>query len=412
MTYVAEAVLPGHHRIRPAVRAGQHGGHLADGVRLTAAGVVRGEGRGPPLPHRLQSRRVRRRHIVDVDEVAPLAAVLVDPGGLAARQGGAEERGDTGVRGVARHARPVHVVVAQGHRPAAGGPRPGGGQVLLGQLGRRVHVARIRRRVLGHQPGRQFRPAVRAARLEAPRPQVGLRARTGADRAVPGAVVAPFPVDHHGSGQHQVPDPGRRHLRQQHRRTEVVAPHVQAGVREVLAEADQGRLVAYGVHPGQRVRHRLPVPDVPDDHPVARQPGGRSLRMGRGQQCVQHHVLVPGRGEGGDDMCSDEPGSAGDQYAHDRQARARRPAGRGPARVRQRTVRTSGRRSWGWAPPRFGRTPALAGPGCAGRCGAGAVRCRAWLGNTTYFEPILTERQSVVAPCALSTRLVVKLRLP
>ncbi|CAM5674461.1 hypothetical protein SBADM41S_01549 [Streptomyces badius] len=302
MAYVAEAVLPGHHRVRPAVRVGQRGGHLADGVRLTAAGVVRGEGRGPPLPHRLQRRRVRRRHIVDVDEVAPLAAVLVDPGGLAARQGRAEERGDPRVRGVARHARPVHVVVAQGDRPAAGRPCPGGGQVLLGQLGRRVHVAGIRRRVLGHQTGRQFRPAVLAARLEASRPQVGLRARAGADRAVPGAVVATLAVDHHGPGQHQVPDPGRRHLRQQHRRTEVVAPHVQRGVREVLAEADHGRLVAHGVHPGQRVRHRLPVPDVPDDHPAARQLGRCATGVGRGQQGVQHHALVPGRGEGGDDM--------------------------------------------------------------------------------------------------------------
>ena len=71
----------------------------------------------------VQRRHVGRRHVPHVDEVPPLAAVLEDPRRLAAGQRGPEEGGDARVRGVARHARPVHVVVAQRRPPGRRSPR-------------------------------------------------------------------------------------------------------------------------------------------------------------------------------------------------------------------------------------------------------------------------------------------------
>ena len=86
---------------------------------------------------------------------------------------GPEDRGHPGVRGVARHPRAVHVVVAQRGDRAAGLPGPGRGQVLLRELGGGVDAARVaaerpRRPAPGssgapqHGQGGSKRPAARS----------------------------------------------------------------------------------------------------------------------------------------------------------------------------------------------------------------------------------------------------------
>ena len=86
--------------------------------------------------------------VVDVDEVAALAAVLEHQRRLAGREAAAEEAGHTGVGRVAGHPRSVDVVVAQGGDGDAVLASEGRAEVLLVELGRGVHVAGIGRRVL------------------------------------------------------------------------------------------------------------------------------------------------------------------------------------------------------------------------------------------------------------------------
>ena len=114
-----------------------------------------------------------------------------------------EDRRDAGVGRVARHPRPVDVVVAQRRHRHAGLAAEGRGEVLLVQLRRGVDVARVRRRVLGDAARRQRRAAARARRLEAAGVEVGAQARAGPDEPVLGAGVAPFAVDDHARREHE-----------------------------------------------------------------------------------------------------------------------------------------------------------------------------------------------------------------
>jgi hypothetical protein len=172
--------------------------------------------------------------------------------------------------------------------------------VFLGELGRRVHVARIHRGVLADQPGREGGAAHRAGRLEAARVQVGDGSRAWPYDAVPLALVPPLPVHHHRPGQHQPPYTRVGHGAEQHGRTEVVAGDVLRGVGEPDAEADHRGLVAHGVDAGQGPADGIGAPHV---------------RFGVGADVV-HDSFVPARRERLDGMGPDEPGTAGDQYAH------------------------------------------------------------------------------------------------
>ena len=145
---VAQPVAAGHRGSGTAERAGQRLRHLADRVRLPAGDV---EGPQRAWHARPQRGQVGPGHVVHVHEVAPLLAVLVHLGRPACLQRGPEDRRHPRVRRVARHPRPVHVVVAQRDRGPAGHPGPGGGQMLLGELAGRVGVPGIQRGVLGHR---------------------------------------------------------------------------------------------------------------------------------------------------------------------------------------------------------------------------------------------------------------------
>jgi hypothetical protein len=324
---VPEPVLTGHDGLQAAAeRGGQRAGHLADRVRLAARDVIapqpaaHGAASGPigvvdRQVGRLEGEQVGPRHVADVHEIATLAAVFEDPRRSPVLQAGAEDRGDPGVRGVARHPGAVHVVVAEPDRGPAGHPRPARRQVLLRDLARRVGVARVERGVLGDRRRGQRLRAPRAARLEAPRGQVGRITGRGPDPAVRGAVVGALAVDDHRRGHHQARDAAAAHRLQQDRGPRDVDVRVDRQVRQVHAEADHGGLVADRVHPGQRLVHRTTVAHVADDQ-VGRQ-AVRPARVDGGGEGIQPAHLVTRGPEGLGDLRPDEPGRAGDQNAHD-----------------------------------------------------------------------------------------------
>ena len=154
-----------------------------------------------------QGEHVGAGDVVDVDEVAELAAVLEDLGCPPGLQRAAEEAGDSGVRRVARHPRAVDVVVAEGRdRADAHGRRRRTG-APGGAWSRRTRCADRAARPRGSaadasgwphagHPGSK-RPAARSAGWRGP----------GAFVAVAGARVPPFAVHHHAAGQHE---PARR----------------------------------------------------------------------------------------------------------------------------------------------------------------------------------------------------------
>ena len=102
---------------------------------------------------------------------------------LAALERRAEHRRHPGVRGVARHPRPVDVVVAQRDAGSRGLPRPGRRVVLLGDLARGVAAARVEPGVLVDQRPASGRAAARAVVLEVARVE-GARASRGERRLV------------------------------------------------------------------------------------------------------------------------------------------------------------------------------------------------------------------------------------
>ncbi len=119
-----------------------------------------------------------------MDEVPALRPVLVDGGGHPAGERRAEERGHSRVRRVTGHPRPVDVVVAQRDRGPVDRAGPRRRQMLLGELGGRVGVPRVQRRVLADQPGAQRGAAVGAGRIEPPGTQIRHGTRPRPDHPV------------------------------------------------------------------------------------------------------------------------------------------------------------------------------------------------------------------------------------
>lgn len=206
--------------------------------------------------------------------------------------------------------------------------------MFLGELGGRVHIARVRGRVLGDQARRQLRSTAGTVRLEPARFQVSRRPRSRPDRAVARTVVASFAVDHHRTGQDQASHTRLGHRRKQHRCPEIITPDVLGRVREVIAQADHRCLMTHGVDAPQGPVHRLPIADVRDDSLGVAICGGYGRAVYRRQQRVEHDCLMPGRCEGMDDLRPDKSGSTGNQYAHGAHARppANHMAGSGAAR--------------------------------------------------------------------------------
>ena len=112
---VAAAVLTRDQRRHVSARLTQLGRHLQDRDRPPGAHIERREA----VEVRLDGRHVGRGDVVDVDEVPHLAAVLENPWHIARFELERKIAATPGVRGVARHVRPVDIVIAQrDHRTA------------------------------------------------------------------------------------------------------------------------------------------------------------------------------------------------------------------------------------------------------------------------------------------------------
>jgi hypothetical protein len=207
---VPESVSAGDHRRAAARRRRQCTGEVADRARPARADVVGADalavlfGRG----HR------GRRDVAHMHEVAPLPAVLEHLRRLTATQCGQEDGGDSGVRRVHRQTRSVHVVIPQRRNAAAGHPGPRRGQVLLPEFACGVGVARIHRRGLADQRGREPLAAQRAGWLEPTRRQIGFGARAGRHVTVRRAPAQSLAVDDHRAGQDEMPHVGASHRRE------------------------------------------------------------------------------------------------------------------------------------------------------------------------------------------------------
>ena len=195
-------------------------------------------------------------------------------GALPVGQRGAEDARHAGVGRVARHPRPVDVVVAQrGHRHA-GLARERRAQVLLGDLG-------ASRRRCG---GPAARPRAPCAASSA-RPQTGhggsnspassacAPARARPHEAVLGAGVAALAVDDHARGEHDPPaEAARRQRPQQLRGRQVVVADVVGDVGDVGPEPDHRGLVA---DRGDAVARRARRPPRRAGRPRRTPPAGR-----------------------------------------------------------------------------------------------------------------------------------------
>ncbi len=87
-------------------------------------------------------------------------------------------------------------------------------------------------------------------------------------------------------------------------------------VGRVDAVPDHRGLVAHRVDPGQQPGQQVGVADVPADQLVPRGLRRRIVAVGLREQRVEQERLVPLVGEPVRDVGPDEPGTAGDQYAH------------------------------------------------------------------------------------------------
>ena len=305
--HVARPPLAGDHRLGPVEGARERARHVQHGARRAARDVV-----GARLG--VEREQVGAGDVADVHEVAPLAAVLEHARRGAGGQRGPEDARHPGVGRVAGHPRTVDVVVAQRRHGGAGLAGERGAQVLLGELGRRVDVAGVGGRVLGHRLRLERRAAVRAGRLEAAAVEVGGRARRRAHHAVLRAGVAALAVDDHARSQHQPAGEAAGGERlEQHRGAEVVVGDVVGDVADVGSETDHRRLVADGGDAGHRAGDRAGVADVALDPLCARVHVLRPLAVGGGQQHVQHAHLVAGLEQRVDHVRADEAGAAGDE---------------------------------------------------------------------------------------------------
>ena len=286
---VAQPVLAGDHRVRAATGVREGLGHPADRGHRAGPHVVRVVASGAVGVER---RREGPRDVVDVDEVAPLPAVLEDPRWLAAVEAGDEASRHPGVGRVARQARSVDVVEPQRHRRRPGLARPRGGQVLLRDLRRRIRVPGVEGGVLADQPRAQGSAAHRTRRLELQSLQGFCGPRSWRDHSVLCAGVATLAVDDHRAGLHRLgarrrgrrragapPCRGRCSTRSRpcRRRPRRGRPSPRGGRRRPLPRGP-------GPAPPCRARRRRRAPRRPaDDGPPTRRRGGRPAADCRGR---------------------------------------------------------------------------------------------------------------------------------
>jgi hypothetical protein len=195
--------------------------------------------------------------------------------------------------------------------------------MLLGDLGRCIHVARVQRRIFINCDHLERDATRRATRVELAASKIIPVTWWRGYRAVLGAAVPTLAVHDHARCQHEVPDPSS-HGSQQHRGAKGVATHIRWKIAKIDAQPDHGGLVADDIDPIQSVIHDVRRPHVALAklgawiEPV-RETCARSMRGW--QQGVEHPDVMTPRQQPADDVRTDEPGSAGDQHVQALDAR-------------------------------------------------------------------------------------------
>ena len=299
MPNIPGAELSGDHGRGSAGRRAQRAGHLRNADRSSGAHVDGFES----AHRRLDRQAVRPRHVADLDEIAHLTSVLENPRWFATFERGAKHRSDTGVRSIAWHERPVHIVVPQCHNRSAGRARPREREVFLRELARRIETTRTQwRRLVDEFPLPRRTGFV--DRVEAALPQV-------VDR--PGhltcAAIPTLAVHHHRRGQDQPGTVRSRHRTEQYRGSEVVVRSESRCVQSINTGPDDRRLMTHDVDARQRFRECSRISDVATNYP-------RSIAVSRCHVRVEFDDIVAIRAQLGADRRSDETRRPRQQHTH------------------------------------------------------------------------------------------------
>ena len=183
-----------------------------------------------------------------MDEVTTLAAVLEHARRPFCLKRAPHDARHACVRGIAWHSRSIDVVIAQVDDVGTARAGKAPGQVLLVNLRRGVHVARVEDRLLSDQGRGQSVAAGRAGRLEHAHFEVRFASRSRCDPAMVVARVGALAVDDHARRLDETTGKTQAVQRfQQRRRPRRVVVHVVHDIVEVHAETHPGRLVADGV---------------------------------------------------------------------------------------------------------------------------------------------------------------------
>ena len=203
-------------------------------------------------------------------------------------------------------------MVPQRDRPAAGRASPGAGEVLLGEFGCGIDIARVEGGILGDELGQQ-RAAVLVQRVEVAGIEV-FDASSGWPGRMPRAVaVIALAVDDHGGGEDESLHSGVRHCGEQHRRAEIVASDVVGGILDRHAKSDLGGLVTDDIDAEESDGQGIRVPHI-GPHELDARIGSVVVAVHIRPKGVEHAnapALLQARF---DDRGTDESGTAGDQY--------------------------------------------------------------------------------------------------
>src|SRR2546425_3979993 len=250
MSHVAGAKLAGDDRRRAAGGCVQREREIENRARLATADVEHSDRRVLAFDRK----DVRMCDIADMYEVTTLAAVLEDARGTPLGEVASEDAGDSCVRRISRHARPVHVVVPEPCDGDAREARRGEGEMLLVQLCRRIHALRLGWPFLGHGDRIERASAVHAAQIEAACAEVAFVALARSAWPTAFAHVRAFAIHRHAAREHETRHGPFGARGEQLRRAEVVRANVAWRVADPAFEPDDRGLMAHGLDAVQRVR--------------------------------------------------------------------------------------------------------------------------------------------------------------
>lgn len=266
----------------------------------------------------LEGENVGAGGVGHMDEIAALAAVFEHLWADAILDLAAELTGDADERRVARHQRPVQVVIAQGRHSGAwvlDGVRLE--QHLLVYASDAREPSRADRGVFCEEPSNEFGTADGAAGLEPTGVEVFGSPRLGDDSPMIGAVVDPVAVYRRGAASNDASS--ESHVvkgRQQGGGAEIVLSHVRKKIGKTIAASGAKRLVRNGVDAADGSTDLVDIVDIgpqPLDVDAERCTEGVNGVWG-----IEPDDLVTALAEQLNDVSTDKSGCTGDQHTHDR----------------------------------------------------------------------------------------------